>query len=73
METVKEIVRPLDAMGKPMLTVEDVCSLLGVSRSWVVKQCSPQRVRRIIPYRKIGRRIWFVAEQIAEWNTERRF
>jgi hypothetical protein len=73
MDARKEIVKPLDANGKPMMTPIEVCEMLGVCRSWLSKQCNPSQTRITMPYRKVGKRIWFVAEQIAEWNTQRRF
>ncbi|MDR3243433.1 MAG: helix-turn-helix domain-containing protein, partial [Elusimicrobiota bacterium] len=68
----KEVKRPIDASGKPMLNRKEIAEKLGVSKFWMSKMVNPRHTSHIMPYRKIGRNYWFIAEQIDEWNTIRR-
>lgn len=63
---MKTDIRPFDNTGTPMLARHEICKLLGVGTTWLQKQCNPKKVRQPIPYRKVGKFMWFVKQQVDE-------
>jgi excisionase family DNA binding protein len=46
-----------------LLTPEDVATRLGVSPSWVRKRAQAG----VLPYRRVGRQLRFIAREIDAW------
>jgi excisionase family DNA binding protein len=63
--------RPRDTHGVEMLTCEEIAEYLGVSVPWIRKM-SNFRKKNPMPYRQIGKRLWFIVSQVEQWNEERR-
>lgn len=66
------MVRPKDVIGVEMLTIEEIAEMFGVSKKWVQLKCNKKKTSKPMPYRRVGRRYWFIRREVCEWNDKRR-
>jgi len=56
-------------MSEPLLTVEEVAKLLGVSRAWVLAHANGSR-RPELPSVKLGKLVRFTQQQVQKFVEE---
>ncbi|MDR2427218.1 MAG: helix-turn-helix domain-containing protein [Endomicrobium sp.] len=66
------MVKPKDIFDNEMLTIEEIAAKLGVCKKWVQMRCMRKYTNEPIPYRRIGRRFWFIYDEVKDWNTKRK-
>ncbi|MDR2425879.1 MAG: hypothetical protein LBD46_01625 [Endomicrobium sp.] len=63
----KDIVRPQE----DLLTLSEIAKEIGVSE-WYVHQQTNYKNAYPMPYRKIGRRHWFLKTEVKEWAKQKK-
>ncbi|MDR3195359.1 MAG: helix-turn-helix domain-containing protein [Endomicrobium sp.] len=64
--------KPIDSSGIEMLTRDELSAHLGVSVSWLQKQCKAKLDYPNTPHLKIGKRIYFIKREVDAWNEQRK-